>query len=320
MNIILNYRHKNERLEESLQAIGYSVVYNVWDIDQIKELGAFAVIFEFKRILKEELKFLKLAYKLKKAAIPIVTWCLDLPNIGARQWKLSLLLKTKLVDVFATHSLQGLQNKHGIKSTLLYLPNAAWTSRYNPGEVSMKDLRDPDRYDVDVSFLGNIDSIKHPEHRHRAEFLNALSALLQQKNVSHRFEDSRYIDFKSQIDLIQKSRININFGCAADRPGNSSWGLPERCYGIPACGGFLLSDRRIHAKDDFVEGDEIVMFEDLNDCLQKILYYRERHDERRRIAENAFGKINREHTYVHRAEKLVASIKSCKTPNEGLFR
>ena len=101
MNIILNYRHKNERLEESLQAIGCSIVYNVWDIDQINEIGAYAVIFEFKQILKEEFRFLRLSYKLKRAAIPIVTWCLDLPNIGARQWKLSLLLKTKLIDIFS---------------------------------------------------------------------------------------------------------------------------------------------------------------------------------------------------------------------------
>jgi spore maturation protein CgeB len=308
MNIILNYRHKNERLEESLQAIGCSIVYNVWDIDQINEIGAHAVIFEFKQILKEELRFLRMSYKLKRSAIPIVTWCLDLPNIGSRQWKLSLLLKTRLIDIFATHSLQGLQNVPGIKSTLLYLPNAAWTSRYNLGNVSMEDLRDTGRYNVDVSFLGNIDSRKHPEHRHRAEFLNALSALLQQKNIIHRFEDSRYIDFKSQIELIQKSRININFGCAADRPENSSWGLPERCYGIPACGGFLLSDERVHARDDFAEGDEIVMFGDLHDCLQKIIYYRELHDERRRIAENAFNRINKEHTYVHRAKKLMAAI------------
>jgi spore maturation protein CgeB len=64
----------------------------------------------------------------------------------------------------------------------------------------------------------------------------------------------------------------------------------------------------VHARDDFAEGDEIVMFGDLPDCLQKIIYYRELHDERRRIAENAFNRINKEHTYAHRARKLMASI------------
>jgi spore maturation protein CgeB len=115
--------------------------------------------------------------------------------------------------------------------------------------------------------------------------------------------------FAAQIDLIQRSRININVGCAADREGERSWGLTERCYGVPSCGGFLLTDEREHGSDDFIEGDEIVMFTDVNDCLQKILYYLDRHDERRRIAENAYNRVIREHTYIYRAEKLLAAVR-----------
>jgi spore maturation protein CgeB len=88
--------------------------------------------------------------------------------------------------------------------------------------------------------------------------------------------------------------------------------LPERCYGIPACGGFLLADERAHAKDDFICGEEIVMFRDLDDCLQKILFYRGSLAERRRIAENAYRRVLKDHTYVQRAEKLIAAIKTGK--------
>jgi spore maturation protein CgeB len=309
MKIILNYRHKNERLEEALQEIGYTVVYGIWDIEEIKHLEACAVIFEFKQILKEELRFIKLSYQLKRAGIPTATWCLDLPNIGASPWKLPIILKTGLIDVFATHSIQGLDKMRGMKSVLLYLPNAAWLSRLNLKGVSLEDLRSPDFYTVDVSFIGNIDAIKHPEHSRRAAFLNDLTGKLVGRRLTYRFVDGRRMSFDDHIECFQKSRINLNFGCAADRYAVMSWGFPERCYGIPACGGFLLTEERVHAKDDFIVGDEIVMFEDIDDCIRKISYYIGLHDERRRIAENAHKRVIREHTYVHRAEKLMAAIK-----------
>lgn len=305
MRIVLNYRHKNERLEGALQELGHSVAYNLWDIHEICAHGADAAVFEFKQILKEEAKFLNLSHKLKKAGIPRATWCLDMPNIGARRWKLSLLLKANLIDIFATHSLQELP---GSSAAILYLPNAAWLSRYNMRGLTMDDLRDTDIYTTDVSFIGNIDSAKHPEHRHRTDFLNALGELLKKNRINYRFEDGRFLDFDAQIELIQKSKININFGCAADRDGERSWGLPERCYGIPACGGFLLSDERLHGRDDFVEGDEIVMFNSLDECMQKIIYYIKADTERRRIAENAHKRVLNEHTYKHRAEKLTTTI------------
>jgi hypothetical protein len=108
MRILLNYRQRNERLEEAFQELGHSVVYNLWDINDILANKIDAVIFEFKQILKEELRFLNLSFKLKKAGIPRITWCLDIPNIGARKWKLSLILRANLIDIFATHSIQEL--------------------------------------------------------------------------------------------------------------------------------------------------------------------------------------------------------------------
>jgi len=309
MRILLNYRHKNERLEEALQELGHTVIYNLWDINDIRSNKIDAAIFEFKQIIKEELKFLKLSFKLKKAGIPRITWCLDIPNIGGRKWKLSAILKLGLVDIFATHSLQELSSS---KVKIIYLPNAAWTGKYNLRNATLGSLNNPDIYEIDVSFIGNIDAIKCPEHRERSKFLQTLSNLLQKSNVTYRFVDSKYLNFDAQVELIQKSRVNINYGCAADRYELKSWGLPERCYGIPACGGFLLTDRRSHATDDFIEGKEIVMFKDLGDCFEKIQYYIKSHAERRRIAEDAYKKVLGEHTYKHRAEKLMAVIQNIR--------
>ena len=56
---------------------------------------------------------------------------------------------------------------------------------------------------------------------------------------------------------------------ACDAGAEPSWGLPERCYGVPACGGFLLSDRRRHAAEDFAD-DERAEYDGLDDCVRKI--------------------------------------------------
>ena len=309
MKILLNYREKNERLEEALQSLGHIVIYNLWGVKEILTHKVDAVIFEFKQILKEEWRFISLALRLKKYGLPMVTWCLDLPNFMASRWKLAGINKTGLLDIFASHSLQGLSST---KMKVLYLPNAAWVSKYNLRKTTLEDLRNPDLYENDIIFLGNIDSKKYPEHRERTEFLYSLEKFLNDHKISYRFLDSRFLDYDAQVELIQKSKININVGCAADTAAEKSWGLPERCYGIPACGGFLLSDERLHAKEDFVEGEEIIMFKDLEDCLKKIKYYLNAHGERRRIAENAHRKVLAYHTYLHRATKLVNTIKEFK--------
>ena len=71
-------------------------------------------------------------------------------------------------------------------------------------------------------------------------------------------------------------------------------------------------EERVHVKDDFSVGEDMVTYADWEDCIGKILYYRERHDERRRIAEKAHHRVMREHTYTHRALRLIAEIQELR--------
>jgi spore maturation protein CgeB len=304
MRVVLNYRRPNERLEYALGELGHDWVYHLWDIRNIEAQGADAVLFEFKQIVKEELRFAALSLRLRKCGIPTATWCLDNPNIGSRMWKLHAIAKYRLVDVLATHSLQGLEGYGNV----LYLPNAAMTQHYNLGVHTLEEMRDPGFCTVDVSFIGNFDGERYPEHRERMRLLGALEGILRKLGRSCRFVGGDSMDYGAQTDLIRRSRINMNVGCAADRYDRRSWGLPERCYGIPACGGFLLSDDREHAKDDFAIGEEIDLFRELPDCVEKIRHYLDAHEESRRIAENAYARVHREHTYRHRVARLLGAL------------
>lgn len=306
MILLLNYRTPNNRLREGLADAGHLVEENIWDFDEIIRKKIEAVVFEFKSIFKDKYRFIKLAIKVRRAGIPIITWNLDSPwNMGISRWKLELLLKSGVIDIYATNSLQHTGRN---KCQNLYLPNAALVSQYNLAGRMIEDLRDPSLHKWDVSFIGNLNSDRYKEHTRRQEFLRELEMRLSLDGLSCNFIDSAGMKTNEQVEIIQRSAINLSCLSAADSTGEKSWGLPERCYGVPACGGFLIMDDRRHVKDDFVLGKEAVTYKDIDECLSKIRYFIKRHGKRREIAEMAHARVMRDHTYQERAKRLVETI------------
>jgi spore maturation protein CgeB len=242
--------------------------------------------------------------------VPVIAWNRDGPsNKGEKAWRLWLLHHVEYFNIYATHTLQ---DSAGFGSRILYLPNAAWDTEYQLGGVTLEALRDASRYERDVSFFGRINASRYPEMREREAFFRRLGSRLAALGVAYAFIDDP-LSYAQQRKLIQTSRINLSFfaGCdacyhgAGDPSREKSWGMPERCFGVPACGGFLLSDTRKHARDDFSPGRDWVDFVDLDDCIEKIRYYLAAFAENRVIAEAAYARVLREHTYVHRARALI---------------
>jgi len=85
------------------------------------------------------------------------------------------------------------------------------------------------------------------------------------------------------------------------------YSISPRVYEIMAAGGFLLTSKRPEIDDLFVDGEDLVTFEDAKDCAEKILEYLDREEERKRIAENGQKKIEK-HTYVNRMERMLEII------------
>jgi spore maturation protein CgeB len=106
------------------------------------------------------------------------------------------------------------------------------------------------------------------------------------------------------VTLIQNSRINLNFGASCDYGATLASGLPERCYGIPAAGGFLLCDKRSHARDDFTPGENWAEFDGLDDCVAQIEHWLANFAAARELAERCHAHVMRRHTYAQRAATL----------------
>ncbi len=309
MKFAVNYRGPMLRLIEGLRELGHEIVEDVWDSRRFADEGFDALIIEFPTIFNRKRQSVPLIWKLKKMGIPVVTWNLDSPwNMKTlNRFRLPPLLALRLFTVYATHSLQSTSWIRGTK--VLYLPNAAWIKHYNLNGRTIEELKEKKDYLYDVSFIGNLSADRFPEHRERVEFLKGLEKFLREQGISYHFVDSfsntSLRTHADQIDIIQNSRINLSCIAAADSSGVMSWGMTERSFGVPACGGFLLSEERVHLKDSFDIGSEVATYHDLDECKRKILYYLDHEDERKRIMVNAHRRVMREHTYLDRSRTLV---------------
>ena len=313
MKVALNFKKGYPALNEGFQELGCEIVENVWNTSDRQ--GVDAWIIELYEGVRQPWRTLRLKMALRRMGVPLIGIDRDAPwHKGVRARKLWFFDALGLLDIYATHSLQHVRPFAG---KVIYLPNAVWSSQYNLKEASLEAMRRPDWYRYDVSFVGNIDAVRYREHRQRAEFLGVLESRLKLLGVNCYFRDTNGMTTEDQVDVIQRSRISLNYGAACDNGSGKSWGLPERCYGVPACGGFLLSDERRHAEEDFALGKEWISFVDLDDCIAKICYFLQHFNQARVIAEAAHHRVMLDHTYKQRAERLVAEVQAWRKDTCG---
>lgn len=77
-----------------------------------------------------------------------------------------------------------------------------------------------------------------------------------------------------------------------------------RHFEIIGCGGFCLTDDADNLRDYYEDGKEIVIFKDINDCIEKIKYYLAHDEERERIARAGYERTIRDHTYEQRFNEI----------------
>jgi spore maturation protein CgeB len=309
VNVVLNFPAGSPLLAAFAQ-LGYIVQTPDEAIRSGSLSSALVAVSDFRRMAKDFHTAVRLGRIMSRAGVPHVYWNREGPShFGEKPWRLWILRHGARMDAYAAHALQ---NCKGFARDVLYLPNAADTERYHLHGATLAQLRDSSRYRHDVSFFGTLDHVRYTEAGPRARFLAALAVRLRQLGISLEIRPDA-MNLSEQIALIQSSRINLSIHSGADtryrerdRHKRRSWGLPERCYGVPAAGGFLLSDWRFHAVDDFVPDVEWASFTDLDSCVAAIQHFLEHFGEARSIAEAAHRRVIAEHTYLHRARKLVS--------------
>ena len=82
----------------------------------------------------------------------------------------------------------------------------------------------------------------------------------------------------------------------------------QRVFDVMAAGGFLLSNYQEELEELFVSGEDIVLYHNLEELLEKVEYYLTHEEERKRIAKNGQKKVMAYHDMHDRMKSMMEFV------------
>jgi spore maturation protein CgeB len=88
-------------------------------------------------------------------------------------------------------------------------------------------------------------------------------------------------------------------------------GVNQRFFEIAGCGGFqIFENNDTKAVDELLTiGKEVIVFDTVKDLMEKVDYYLRHPEERKKIADAAYERAHREHTFQKRLETMLEVIR-----------
>jgi len=273
------------------------------EIRRIIEFGAdFVIGYGFSAVLKVENIHL---FALMK--IPTVHYFADDPFHLGTEPDLDLIGEDDLSSIWVwDRSYMGRLQLRGFHD-VHYMPLAANTKvfrKLNPDEYEKIE------YQCNIGFAGNGDIAQ------RLPFLEKITGLgltvfgdesRWLRNADNSPVLKSYRGFLRNEDelcgLYNTAKINLNITVGQ---GKTSANL--RVFNVTASGGLLLTDHKDDLKELFNIGREIVCYNSPEDLCEKASYYLSNPDKAERVAEAGRIRTLEDHTYVHRAAKILDYI------------
>ena len=118
-------------------------------------------------------------------------------------------------------------------------------------------------------------------------------------------------------EIVRHSVISLNFGDSdwvmkGIRPQRNRQ-IKARVFEVPGYGGFLMTENANHLERFFNPGEEIVLFDDIDDLAGKIRYFLDHPESRDAIARAGHDRTVREHTYEKRFKHLFDMAEKAKS-------
>ena len=98
----------------------------------------------------------------------------------------------------------------------------------------------------------------------------------------------------------------INFNCTSKQMKGA---VNQRLFDVPATGAFLLTDWREQMDELFEPGKEVITFREPDEIPDLIERYLKHPDERRKVALAARKRVLAEHTWDHRLQSIVRTMR-----------
>jgi spore maturation protein CgeB len=114
----------------------------------------------------------------------------------------------------------------------------------------------------------------------------------------------KYVYDEEYAKVVCASKINLCLLRKINRDRETT-----RSVEIPACGGFMISERTEEQKEMFEEGVEAEYFSNKIELLDKIRYYLGNEDKRIHIAANAVKRcIESDYSYQHQLKEIIKTV------------
>ncbi|MFQ5672109.1 MAG: glycosyltransferase [Nitrospinales bacterium] len=139
----------------------------------------------------------------------------------------------------------------------------------------------------DVAFVGSV-TVAHTERKKLLEAIGRHFDL---------FMDRRFMDEMARV--FSRSKIVFNHAIGND--------LNMRVFEALCSGSLLITDRAPGSGLDemFAEGEQLVLYDNENDLIEKIRWYLDHPEERDRVAGQGMRRVLERHTYDHRVKTLM---------------
>jgi spore maturation protein CgeB len=193
-----------------------------------------------------------------------------------------------------------------------FWPHALFDAMFDPRETKETILTHP--RDVEVIFVGALHVTKMAM---LAKIKKALGSRVRihgvanlRKNVYYNLRYGfpgwvRPVRFEDYVPLYQRSLIGINL----HNRGKYTVGS-YRLFDLPGNGVMQISDGGEWLGYFFEEGNEIVGYDDVDDLIDKVRFYLDHAEERKRIALNGYRRVMKDHRFNQRMMQAVDLIRS----------
>nr|MCR5407245.1 glycosyltransferase [Lachnospiraceae bacterium] len=109
------------------------------------------------------------------------------------------------------------------------------------------------------------------------------------------------VDYDTEMPKVFKcSDINLNMTLRCIRSG-----IPLRALDIMGAGGFLLSNYQHELAESFIDGEEMVMYDSIEDMYEKAGFYLRNPDSRMKIAARGHDRVLDDYRYEDRIDGML---------------
>lgn len=195
---------------------------------------------------------------------------------------------------------------------LRWLPFACDSDFHKPVELSTEEMQ---RYGCDICFVGSGGEL-YPQRRRFLESLIDFDLgiwgpgwdTLSPHSPLKKFIRGEKIKSEVWVKIFSASKI-VFHAHYRDPSGNiSCYQAAPRVYEALACGSFLVVDRQRDVQRLFNPGEDLAVFNSVDELREIITYYLDHPDEAHTIAKRGRKKVLENHTYGHRIREILRTV------------